>query len=256
MKKTLFIFMTICLAFTLVCCDAESIAKTGAKLSKLKETSAGYASSVLVENLGKTIETAMEDSVPGENDVATVLEPETLEKVSNAILAASESTAGRAELKKLFGKKLNNGYHSLFTERPDVYGLLNNIDNLKNQVVDMVDSYYDDHESQDYQQVKNYIANTDKFPELVMKLTPAVDAIQSSLSQQYDRAYMSYGDYIAESLYIRTMAGSAINIILAEDKKAQLIEELSNLTNSIKVLEIIYDVSFDFPQLAANFLAD
>lgn len=256
MKKTLFIFITICLAFTLVCCDAESIVKTGTGLQKVKGYSAGYAGAAAAGNLSSAMEEAVR---PAEqmNGPINVLDAEKISKVSNAIITASETSAGTTAIAETMNKKLDHEFNSLFASigRINIRDAISEVEDFAGKVDDYAKETLGE-DSEKYNTLHSFLTdNLAKVNKVIENAMPAIDAIQSMLNQIADRSFVSYGDYVAESIFMHVL-NSAASIIGAADTKAALIEYGDIIAGDIKVLEIIYNVSFNFPQLASNFLAD
>jgi hypothetical protein len=265
MKKLLIVFTIVAVAFCLICCNAESIVKTGQNLQKVGKINAGYADDVLVEimnDLTVVLDTYKEQHL-GFDPVKGNMDNEEVQALVGTVIMARESSASQETISKILNKEADKVDQN--SKR--------NFGNIK----EIVDEFLDDPEKV-RAEIKDYLkealgglpnygekideaVNNENFKKIVSvveNIYPAIDAFQSINDQSYGHdGYVTYGDVIANAIYRNTIY-NVISLVSSgssatTDDKMNVID---NIINNLYALEVIYNVTFDVPRIAGNFVGN
>ena len=264
MKKLLIVITIIAAAFCLVCCNAESIVRTGQNLQKMSTVNAGYAD-VILENSLEIVTAGLDEAIKnlGADPIKGNIDSETVEAAVGVITLAKESSATKESIEKILNQKARDVDQ---TQKKN-YG------NIK----EIADDFLDDPEEV-REDIKNYLndllgglpeygskideavndANFEKIVTVVENIYPALDALQKISDTSYGHeGYVTYGDVIANAIYRDTMY-NVISLVASgssatTDDKMNVVD---GLVNNLYALEVIYDVTFDVPRIAGNFVGN
>jgi len=256
MKKTLFAITIIAVAFCLVCCDAESIVKTGKNLHDMrnvnKADATGYVELALKMTTG-FIDLAITEGTGSESGFKPQtgnMDEETLKALVGLVNMAKETTAPRESITSTLNKKAANvsaGQKININIKQTVEEFLSNIhdETFIANINAMVKTF-----SGIEVDIENKL---DKVEKIITNVEPAIDAVQSIINQSLQHDGMTYGDVIARAVLFNTTKNLII-LLTGTGTEGMKMNIINNLLSSLTALEVIYGVTFDAPGIAGNFV--
>lgn len=257
MKKLIVIITIIASLFCLVCCDADSIVKAGEKMHDMRSVNNGYADDVLevlIEFALNIIDTMIEESPNGYRPYVGDMPEESLDSLVEIIKRASESAMPREEIVKTLSKVAVNVPKSRKVNL-HIDEVLNRFIEKQSDILEMAEqlqAILPDSEKEINRILKDQVS---KVVTLAKNIQPAIEAVQAINDQSYEREGMTYADVIAKAILYRVtydLVGLVGSIVPSIDNFT--IKIANELVNYLTVLEIMYDVSFDVPEIAGRFI--
>ena len=259
MKKLIVIIIIIASLFCLVCCDADSIVKAGEKMHDVRSVNNGYADDVLevfLEFAMDIIDAMIEESPNGYRPNVGDMPEDSLNSLVEIIKRASESAMSREEIVKILSK--------VAVDIPKSKKINLHIDEVLNKFIEKQTDILEMAEqleailpdSEQKKEINRILKDqVSKVVTLAKNIQPAIDAVQAINDQSYEREGMTYADVIAKAILYRVtydLVGLVGSIVPSIDNFT--IKIANELVNYLTVLEIMYDVSFDVPEIAGRFI--
>jgi hypothetical protein len=255
MKKLLLIVTLIAVAFSFICCDADSIVKTGQKLQKMRDVNKADSASAADDYLGFTvfvvdamIKDDSFDPVKGnmpQDDLKVIVglineaketsaSPDQLSSIINQkAVDVSQDKKTNLEIKETIGNFISNAHDPTFQKA------------MKSMMKKMV-SHEDEVD-------KLFAENLDKVETYARCIEPAVDALQAINDISYAHDGMTYGDVIAKAI-LHNMTEDFVLLVTGTGTEHLKTEIINSSLNNLSALEVIYGVTFDAPRIAGNII--
>lgn len=257
MKKLLISIILIASVFCLICCDADSIVKAGEKMHDMRSVNSGYADAVM--NLFIHVATSYIDELlyfkPEHYDPKIGnIEKIDLDVLVELVKRAKESSMPKEAIVTEFSKIVydvpKSEKHNLHLE-----DVLNNFIKDQSNITDLAD------------QMKAIVPTmadkidtmlTTQLPKVVQianNIQPAIHAVQMINDQSCSHDGMSYADIIAKAILYRiTYEVIMLLVGLVPSREDFTINIANDLVSYLSILEIVYDVTFDIPEIAGRFV--
>ena len=268
MKKILIAVTVVVLAFCLVCCDAEKIAKAGKSLQKIGKVNAGYADKILVDLLEDVSGILDEyiDNHLGFEPLRGNMDTEVLAVMVGVVNMAKESSASAESITKILDQKatgVDQEKKRNLQVQEIVDEFLEDPKAVRNEMEDYLTSLLGGMSPEIEDQIRESLSDEkiDKIATTVKNIYPAIGALQSVNDQQVNhvddngQGYVTYGDVIANAIFSNTVYN--VITLVANGSSATTEEKMNvvdNVINNLYALEVIYGVTFDVPQIAGNFV--
>jgi len=260
MKKTLIIITLIVVAFSLICCDADSIVKAGENLMKIRNVNGANVNTAVELALNfatASIDGLIGDTGSGFDPVIGNMTEEQLKALIGLVNVAKETTVPDETITSMLNKKaapVAQGDKLNIQIKETIDNFLTNVHNEQfiDSMKQMLKNLVPEKETQIADIFTNQLSKVEK---IVRSIEPAIDALQSINDQSYNHDGMTYGDVIGRAVMYHTTQ----NLILlltgvgTENLKTEII---NTVVSDLTALEVIYNVTFDAPQIAGNFIGN
>ena len=257
MKKLLISIILIASVFCLVCCDADSIVKAGEKMHDMRNVNSGYADDVM--NLIIHVATSYIDGLlyfrPEHYDPKIGnIDKNDLDILVEIVKKAKESAMPKEEIVAAFSKIVydvpKSEKHNLHLE--DVLNNFikdqSNINDLADQMKAIVPTMAD----------KIDTMLTTQLPKVVQianNIQPVIHAVQMINDQSCSHDGMSYADIIAKAILYRITSELITLLVgIVPSHEDFTINIANDLVSYLAILEIVYNVTFDIPEVAGRFV--
>ena len=257
MKRILIVLMITAVAFGLVCCDAESIAKAGKSLHDIRNVNKADVTGIAKESLQLAtgyIKTLIDEEriTPAAGD----MEPNDLKMLVGLVNQVKETTAPTEVITNFLNQTAieNPGEKIYVNIKKTVDDFLSNIEreDFQESVIKMVETFSEGMGDKAKEALQNQLS---RVVTIVRSIEPAVDAVQSIIDQAYNHVGMTYGDIIARATLFDITKELTVLLTGSGNENTKM-DIVNKFVSYLGALEVIYNVTFDVPQIAANFVGN